>query len=112
MTDLRRKTVNGFGYLCDDKLGPNWFRFQGDIGTRMPTSCVPHKTCGTSRPGWLKGGHPRVADGKVTRKVCFRTARACCELFKYIQVRNCGSYYVYYFDGIVSVCPEAYCSAE
>ena len=96
-------------YLCDDTLGPGWFRFRNLAGRKMPTSCVAHKRCGTTRPGWMKGDHPSVADGKVMRKVCFRTLNECCENFVHIQVRNCGSYYVYHLGGIATVCPEAYC---
>ena len=78
----------------------------------MPIYCVGHKTCGTSRPGWLKNGHPTVDEGKVTKKVCFRTGDSCCGLTRYIKVINCGSYYVYYLNGIPSVCPEAYCTVR
>ena len=102
--------MNGFGYLCDDKLGPGWFRFRVNGEAKMPDYCVKHKTCGTSRPGWLQNGHPTVDEGKVTKKVCFRMPSECCSLSKNIQVINCGSYYVYFLDGIPNVCPEAYCS--
>ena len=33
-----------------------WYRFQGQAGTKMATSCVPFKRCGGQRPGGLKGG--------------------------------------------------------
>ena len=54
----------------------------------MPTYCVDHKTCGTSRPGWLKNGHPTVDEGKVTKEVCFRTGDSCCGLTRYINIGN------------------------
>ncbi|KAL9963937.1 hypothetical protein ACROYT_G027499 [Oculina patagonica] len=114
LTSRTRKTTykSSNFHSCDDSLGPGWFRFQGAAGTKMPTSCVVHERCGTKRPGWLKGGHPSVADGRVTRKVCFRSLSKCCEFFLYIQVRNCGSYYVYRLNGIANVCPEAYCGTD
>ena len=31
----------------------------------MPTQCVPSTRCGTIHSGWLKGGHPTLADGEV-----------------------------------------------
>ena len=57
--------------LCDNTLGPAWFRFQGDAKSKMPTSCVPTHRCGTHAPGWLNGAHPEEHEGKVTRQVCF-----------------------------------------
>ena len=77
-------------------MGSGWFRFQGAAGTRMATSCPPEYRCNTNAPGWLNGGHPSVADGQVTRQVCFNWNRLCCHGTINVQVRNCGSYYVYY----------------
>ena len=42
-------------YLDDGDLN-GWYRFQGQAGTKMATSCVPFKRCDGQRPGWLKGG--------------------------------------------------------
>ena len=81
----------------DNKLN-GWYRFQGDAGARMPTSCPPKKRCNAYAPGWLNGGHPAVADGRVTRQVCFHWKSNCCEFSKNIEVRNCGSFYVYHFS--------------
>ena len=78
----------------------------------MPTSCVPYERCGTIRPGWLKGGHPSVADGQVTKEVCFRGRQNCCYTSVTITVRNCGSYYVYLFDGVWGACKERYCGTN
>ena len=80
---------------CDNDLSADWFRFKGDAGTKMPTKCVPYKKCGTDSTGWLDGYHPTVADGKVSRTVCFRGLTDCCKHPVYIKVRNCGSFYVY-----------------
>lgn len=82
---------------CDNNLGPAWFRFQGDAGTKMATSCVQTGRCGTHAPGWLDGAHPTVDEGKVTRKACF-TWDTCCSWSIDIQVRNCGDFYVYYIN--------------
>lgn len=98
--------------LCDRKLGPGWFRFEGAAGNRMPTKCVPRHGCGTLRPGWLKGGHPIVADGKVFRKVKFRSSEDCSFKSTTIQVRNCGSYFVYFFNGTPSGGCQRYCGTD
>ena len=98
---------------CDSKIGTfkkshgytgsRWFRFEGAAGDNMALTC-PYETdrCNTYATGWLNGGLPNVKEGPVTRQVCFygsrarvRRARTCCEWAINVQVRNCGSYYVY-----------------
>ena len=61
----------------------------------MPDSCVDKYYCGTHAPGYLTGGHPTVAQGIVSRKVCFHWSSSCCQWSQYIRVRNCGAFYVY-----------------
>ena len=68
----------------------------------MPTSCVNFKKCGGKRPGWLSGGHPKKVDGRVSRTVYFGWSNDCKVKSKTIQVRNCGSYYVYYLSAVGS----------
>ena len=73
----------------------------------MATSCPPLYRCNTNAPGWLNGGHPSVADGQVTRQVCFNWSGLCCHGTVNVQVRNCGSYYVYYlreYGGVTRYC--------
>ena len=96
---------------CDDGIGPGWFRFKGAAGEKMPTLCPPKYSCGTHAPGWLNGGHPTVADGQVTRTVCFHWESDCCYWSTDIDVRNCGSYYVYYLSG-TPVCHLRYCGTD
>ncbi|XP_068719980.1 uncharacterized protein [Montipora capricornis] len=103
------RNINSYSIRkCDYGIGPGWFRFQGAAGTRMPTSCPPARACSTSAPGWLNGEHPSVADGQVSRTVCFHYFAKCCVLSTTIKVRNCGSFYVYYLDG-VPICSLRYC---
>jgi hypothetical protein len=61
----------------------------------MSSSCLPWRRCGTSSTGWMNGTQPKVADGKVTTKVCYGTATNCCYYANNIEVVNCGQYYVY-----------------
>ena len=102
-------TIRGY---CDNGIGPGWFRFEGSAGTRMPTACPPYNRCGTSATGWMNGGHPTVADGQVTRTVCFQWG-SCCNWSTNIKVRNCGSYYVYYLSGTPGGhCDLRYCGTN
>ena len=110
----RRTTYRSYyysNYYCDSSLGPGWFRFQGSAGTRMAASCTSSDRCGTYFTGWLSGGHPTVADGQVTRTVCFSSGYRCCYYSTSIKVRNCGSYYVYYLSG-TPTCNLRYCGTN
>ncbi|KAL9980408.1 hypothetical protein ACROYT_G008996 [Oculina patagonica] len=86
-------TVNNS--LCDRDLVPGWYRFQRAAGDRMPDGCVPEYRCGTESPGWLNGTHPTVAGVVVKSKVCYHRWGDCCWRSNNIQVKNCGSFYVY-----------------
>ncbi|CAH3186610.1 unnamed protein product, partial [Porites evermanni] len=107
----RNITYNSYYDYCDSGIGPGWFRFEGSAGTRMPTSCPPTYRCGTDATGWLNGGHPTVADGQVSRQVCFHWSGSCCLWSTNIKVRNCGSYYVYYLNG-TPTCDLRYCGTN
>ena len=80
---------------CDDNLVTGWYRFHGAAGDQMADKCVLKYRCGTWYPGWLNGTHPTVAEGVVTRKVCYSIHYNCCYWSNNIKVKNCGSYYVY-----------------
>ena len=110
--DRKVTTVNAL-LLCDRSLGPAWFRFQGDAGTKMPTSCISRNRCGTHAAGWLNGAHPEENDGKVTRQVCFSFS-TCCTWSVNIQVKNCSGYYLYYIHGTHpgQQCHLRYCSTD
>ena len=100
-----------FYSYCDNGIGPGWFRFKQAAGKMMPTSCQPTHRCGTHAPAWLNGEHPTVADGQVNRTVCFHWESDCCHWSTNIEVRNCGSYYVYYLTG-TPACNLRYCGTD
>ena len=79
----------------DYGLVTGWYRFHGAAGDRMPDKCVLLHRCGTGSPGWLNGSHPTVAEGVVTRTVCYSYITGCCWNSDIIKVKNCSSYYVY-----------------
>ncbi|XP_078354042.1 uncharacterized protein LOC144638689 isoform X1 [Oculina patagonica] len=83
--------------LCDqrDLALPGWYRFTGEAGDHIPTKCPSTLRCGTHAPGWLNGAHPSVADGVVTREVCYHWTNNCCQWKNDIKVKNCGAFYVY-----------------
>ena len=88
--------VNASNYKSDsDDLVPGWYRFQGDAGYQMADKCVPMNHCGTYYAGWLYGAHPTIAEGVVTRGVCFTYIYRCCDWYESIRVKNCGEFFVY-----------------
>ena len=94
-------------YKCDGDLIPVWYRFQGAAGDRIADKCVPVERCGTFAPGWMKGNHPTVAEGVVTREVCYHI-HECCSWTGNIRVKNCGGYFVYKLEWGPG-CPARYC---
>ena len=104
----RKNTYTGDTSLCDDGLTEGWYRFEGGAGTRMPTKLVGMNRCGTAYPGWLNGNHPTVADGVVTRKVCFHQ---CDGNSNIIKVKKCTSYFIYRLLP-TGGCPRRYCGTD
>lgn len=95
---------------CDNEVS-GWYRFDGDAGDRMTDVCPAQPRlyrCGTYRPGWLRGGHPTVADGIVERTVCFSLTTNCCWRSYKVNVRNCGHFYVYKLVPLY-ICNARYC---
>ncbi|XP_068740086.1 neurogenic locus Notch protein-like isoform X3 [Montipora capricornis] len=94
---------------CDQKdLAPNWYRFTGEAGTQMPTSCVPKHYCGTHAPGWMAGAHPKRVGEIVNATVCFHWSTSCCNWNANIQIKRCNGFYVYKFVK-TPVCWLRYC---
>ena len=99
---------------CDDTLN-GWYRFQGDAGRKMMTTCPSINKCGGRFSAWLNDDHPTVAQGSVKKKVCVRKFEPgdCCPDFYFTYVKNCGSYFFYkllsypFFD-----CDFRYCGTD
>ena len=106
----RKITYGNQNTVCDRGIHGR-YRFEGAAGTRMPTSCPPKHRCNTHASGWLNGTHPTVADGQVTRTVCFHWGSDCCNWSNSVKVTNCGGYYVYYITS-TPACSLRYCSTD
>ena len=115
LSDAWRRTSYGEGSNCDQNLPDVWYRFAPPAGVRMPTSCVAFQHCGTSTPMWMNGRHPTASEGIVSRSVCgslwiswLGNFQSCCVYRHTIQVRSCGSFYIYKF-GRLPRCDMAFC---
>ena len=109
----RAFSYKGYTSKCDSHLY-GWYRFMGQAGNRMQSSCSygPRSRCGSHYQGWLLESHPSVYEGEVSRTVCFTRQYSCyCRYRKTIKVKNCGSFYVYWLDG-VPACNLRYCGAK
>ena len=95
-------------FIVDDM----WYRFYSPAGNEMPMEIIAFRKCGTFMPIWLKGGHPKVADGDVDRKACvnvpFRHPLGCGISYS-IKVANCSGFYVYKLK-TPQQCASAYCA--
>ena len=106
----RNEKYTSGGSLWDSGLS-GWYRFGGQAGTKIATSCVPYGHCGSTSTGWMIGSHPAVSDGKVNRTVCYRNYHDnCCWQRNTIEVLNCGNYLVHKF-GKTPGCNYRYCGS-
>lgn len=115
--NIKYATNSDSTWFCDGSISTGWYRFWGDAGTQLPTSCVQGTTqynlkCRTHGVSWLNGTHPSVSDGKVTREVCFSYDGECCHRSrKNIEVINCGWFYIYKL-GSTPWCNSRYCGTD
>ncbi|XP_016139813.1 uncharacterized protein [Sinocyclocheilus grahami] len=75
-----------------------WYRlFINNMSAHIPDTCVEKYSCSTNITLWIRGGHPTVEDGVVTRDVCGNWENYCCFFGSFpINVKACpNSYYVY-----------------
>ena len=104
-------------YRCDLFLY-GWYRFTGNAGDRILSTCPSvvsalNNSCGSYYKGWLNNQElPTVGEGTVNRSVCFSPPGSCaCSYDRGIRIRNCGGFYVYYLDGVPK-CNARYCSKK
>ena len=98
------------GSNCDASLQPGWYRLwqstnqaylveAGLDGANV--QATPHSLCGTDRGAVLLGpSHPAVADGIVSRQMYIEYGSY--GTFISIQIRNCGTFYVYYLNNTIT----------
>ena len=114
--DRNIKYTSRGSVLCDAGISTGWYRFGGDAGTQLSTTCVDRTDtsnlkCRTYAVSWLNGTHPSVSDGKVTRTVCLSWTGNCCRWKKDIEVINCGFFYIYKLVSI-RICSFRYCGTD
>ncbi|XP_071104252.1 pancreatic secretory granule membrane major glycoprotein GP2-like [Haliotis cracherodii] len=96
---------------CDEFLTPSWFRIkvgEEDEFPKMTSHCPEENSCGANYPIWLNGTHPDVKDGIANRTVCLRYGEDCCDQMRYIQIKNCTDFYVYFLNK-AAACAGRYC---
>ncbi|XP_021333735.3 uncharacterized protein isoform X2 [Danio rerio] len=99
--------------MCDRSVSwSGWYRLLiNGLNAEIPDTCVEKFSCGTHAPLWIRGGHPTVEDGVVTRDVCGHWDNYCCYYGSFpIRVKACpGNYYVYELLK-PTTCNLAYCA--
>ncbi|CAM4464842.1 unnamed protein product [Leuciscus chuanchicus] len=98
---------------CDTSVSwSGWYRlFINNTSAHIPDTCVAPFSCGTFIALWIRGGHPTVTDGVVTRDVCGYAGSYCCYFGSFpIKVKACpDDYYVYELVS-PTLCSSAYCA--
>ncbi|XDV16216.1 hypothetical protein PO909_016028, partial [Leuciscus waleckii] len=100
-------------FKCDRSVSwSGWYRlFINNTSAHIPDTCVAQFRCGTNAPLWIRGGHPTVTDGVVTRDVCGNGGSYCCYYGSFpIKVKACpDDYYVYELVSTAGYC-SGYCA--
>uniref|UniRef100_A0A9J8D400 Uncharacterized protein n=3 Tax=Cyprinus carpio TaxID=7962 RepID=A0A9J8D400_CYPCA len=113
LDDPWRSTSNTNSSKCDKSVTwSGWYRLLiNGLSAHILDTCVAQYSCGTDVPLWIRGGHPTVQDGVVTRDVCGHLINYCCYYGAYpIKVKACpGNYYVYELVR-PNECNLAYCA--
>ena len=110
----RLESFSGGPATCDqwDGFQNGWYRFDGASGSHIAVSAPEKNRCRTHATGWMQGQHPTVAEGAVTRKVCYHWGSSTCNWSNNIKVRQCpGRFFVYEFVK-PPVCHLRYCSSR
>lgn len=89
---------------CDHYITPGWYKSDELVLDQCPTL----NSCGTVYPVWMNGSRPQVADGVVSRTLCKTGFEGCCVRQYDLQIKNCGTSYVYCLPALDS-CPERLC---
>lgn len=89
---------------CDRYIVPGWYK-SDDL---VMDQCPGVNSCGTVYPIWMNGTFPLVSDGVVSRTLCMSGFADCCARQYELQIKNCGTSYVYCLPALDS-CPERFC---
>uniref|UniRef100_K1QS30 Pancreatic secretory granule membrane major glycoprotein GP2 n=1 Tax=Magallana gigas TaxID=29159 RepID=K1QS30_MAGGI len=95
---------NGVYAPCDRYIVPGWYKSDDLVLDQCPSL----NSCGAVYPIWMNGTFPQVADGVVSRTLCKTGFGGCCVRQYDLQIKNCGTSYVYCLPALDS-CPERLC---
>lgn len=95
---------NGVYAPCDRYITPGWYKSDELVLDQCPSL----NSCGAVYPIWMNGTFPQVANGVVSRTLCKTGFGGCCVRQYALQIKNCGTSYVYCLPALDS-CPERLC---
>ena len=101
----------GFFRVSPDWKRQGWYKFNENIGSRIPEEAVGNSRCGTFASGWLQDKHPSTFGETKNAKVCFHGRSDKCEWSTNIKIRHCGSYFIYYLPD-TPICELGYCAEQ
>ena len=113
-SDIR--PING-GWNCDTRLinsGRPWFRFSGNAGSKLLTSCPPRHSCGTGAALWSNSTMPS-AIGVATSFTAQGSYNNCNDYPRQASVMRCSSApsdFVYRYDDSSTLCYFGFCGMD
>ena len=113
LRDASRSVLKVGSTYTNDESTNGWYRFVEKAGSQI----LDYETiwqagvyrCNAKALGWLNGKHPKIADGKVNRTVCFISNGDKCWYSTWIKIQNCDGFYVYWLRAFYSIQYMRYC---
>lgn len=97
----KHKNDTSFG-STEGWKGEGWYRIMKKAGTKLfekkGRSATIFNKCSSKYAGWLNTPHPQVIGTTINGTICIDSQTEHCRYspdFK-IQIKNCGSYFLYY----------------
>jgi len=101
VTNTYDSATNSYTPRCDrdtltmgsstDRFEARWYRFDGVAGTHMPTTPQGDNRCGSTKTGWLRGGHALLGAGRRDGQVCFEHGSSTCG--ESVNIHTCSCSY-------------------
>ncbi|XP_033763935.1 von Willebrand factor D and EGF domain-containing protein-like [Pecten maximus] len=98
LNDTWRSTavIAGSVYQNDVLLTEGWYRSVSGAGGTIPLTAPNSGTCGTKNPVWMNDTLPNTGETKNASMCAVVFFSKCFPTWSTVQVKNCGSFYVYY----------------
>jgi len=109
-----KSDCTSYGGIADDWQGPGYYRFTDGAGTKLATSPVKKRHCGTSWTGYLKDGNSALPSSPGEEReatVCFHAGSSTpCYDPTSIKIKKCSNFWIFKLPTVV--CNAGYCGEQ